>query len=179
MRPAWVVGVFELVQFLQGAVQRHRGRQAQVLRQARHRHLAQRPVVVGGGEARQRQPPLRQRRQLAAHGQRILQLVGRDVGLVLDGDDQPDRLAPPEVHQRQLPDFRLAAGLACPAVVEHAVERRVERDLQDAVGQSVTLSRSCGKVWKTLWKMENLTVEKVYVSSKLRNSLYNSPKVSF
>jgi hypothetical protein len=28
------------------------------------------------------------------------------------------------------------------------------------------LWRDCGKLWKTLWKMENLTVEKVYVSSR-------------
>ena len=160
-----VMGVVQLGQLLQCAVERDRRRQAQVLRQARHRHFAQRAVVIGGGKARQRDPAPGQRRQLAAHGDRILQLVGRDVRLVLDGDDQPNRFAPSEIDERQLPDLRFAAGLAGPAVVEQAVERRVDGDLQNAVGQNRTLSRSCGKLWKTLWKMEKLTVEKVYASS--------------
>jgi hypothetical protein len=29
----------------------------------------------------------------------------------------------------------------------------------------VTLSRNCGELWKTLWKMEKLTVKKVYARS--------------
>jgi hypothetical protein len=47
-----VVRILVLGQLLERAVQRHRGRQAQVLRQARQRHLAQRTLVIIGGEAR-------------------------------------------------------------------------------------------------------------------------------
>jgi hypothetical protein len=48
---------------------------AQVLRQAGQRHFAQRALVVVGGKGASASHAGRQRRELAAHGQRILELV--------------------------------------------------------------------------------------------------------
>ena len=75
-----IVRIGQLGQLLDGAVQCHGGQHAQILRQTRQRHLAQRTLVVIGGEGGQRQPLLRQRRQLAAHGQHVLQFRGGHVG---------------------------------------------------------------------------------------------------
>ena len=57
------------------------------------------------------------------------ELQSRDIGFLLDGNDHANGFAPSKVDQRQLPDHWFGAGFAFPAVVEHAVERSVERDL--------------------------------------------------
>jgi hypothetical protein len=126
-------GASSLASFFERAIQRHRLGHAQVLRQAGQRHFAQRALVILGGEARQRDPALGQRRELAAYGQRILQFLGQDFAVLLDGDDQGHDLAPRERHQRQLARDRLLSGFTWPAVIEAAVQRRVEHDFEYAV----------------------------------------------
>jgi hypothetical protein len=75
---------------------------------------------------------------LTTHGQRVLQLLRRDVGLAGDADDQSHHFAPAERHQRQLADLRLLCGVAMPAVVENRIQRRIERNLKDAGGKGPT-----------------------------------------
>ena len=132
-----VVQRIVLVHLLQRAVQVDRGRHAQVLRQPWQGDLAQRTLVIVGGEGGQRQPLGGQGRQLAAHGKRILQLFRGYVGIVPDPDDEPDYFARAETDQRQLADRRLGPGLARPAVIEAAVEGGVEGDPEDAEAHQV------------------------------------------
>ncbi|MNQ08986.1 hypothetical protein D3C85_217920 [compost metagenome] len=138
-----VVRVGQLAQLLDGTVQRHGGEHAQIFRQTGQRYFTERALVVIGGKGGQRQPLCRQRYQLAAHGQHVLQFRGRHVGAVGDADDQPHHFAPAEWHQRQLSHLRqrrgsvrTGIGRRVPAVVEQGVQGRVERDFQDARRQN-------------------------------------------
>ncbi len=122
-------------QFLQRPLQGHRLGRAQVFRQAGQHHLAQRPLIILGGKSAQRQPGRRQRRQFGAQRQHAFQLVRRQCGSVLEGDDHAHRFAAAERHQRQLSDLRRRRirGRRLPAVIEGKVKRCIERDFEDAL----------------------------------------------
>jgi len=121
-------------QLLQGAVECYRFQDAQILRQSGQRHLTQRALVVVCRKTAQGQPLRRQRRQLAAHCEHILELGFRYLAVSCNADDHPGRLAPAEWHDGQLSDLRqrFRSGLT-PPVIEGQIKRGIERDLENAM----------------------------------------------
>jgi hypothetical protein len=124
-----VVHILQFCKLLDGAVERHGGQHAQVPGQARQSHFAKRALIILGGESGQRQPLRRQRRELAAHGDGVLQLFGGHIRFLQHLNDDTDHFAPPEGKHGELSRLRHIAG---PAVIEHRIERRIERHSEDA-----------------------------------------------